>query len=252
MTRDELHAYVTETLVSPSMWHIKAILHCLIDAEVFVSLACTYEDCLLPGIPMDFRALRTEKNRLVVDHIIPREFGGTDKLENLRPIHHSCNSSRAFKGRVRTPEETAKRTETIRNHPLEPCPFCGVEFKFLNKHLPCNGLSQKCGHDISERRARNDKTGAYRCKGCNRDGQRRRNDRIRGGPPPLTALAAGMCRKGHVLTGDSMYFRVRPPTKNGRKDRVEVICRICKQEYDMSKKKGGTVLSGAKMLDARL
>ncbi|WP_084653994.1 HNH endonuclease [Nocardia altamirensis] len=28
------------------------------------------------------------------DHVIPRSKGGTDALENLRPAHKSCNSSR--------------------------------------------------------------------------------------------------------------------------------------------------------------
>ncbi|WP_296216258.1 HNH endonuclease [uncultured Corynebacterium sp.] len=29
-----------------------------------------------------------------IDHIIPRAAGGTDDLDNLRPAHVSCNSSR--------------------------------------------------------------------------------------------------------------------------------------------------------------
>lgn len=28
------------------------------------------------------------------DHILPRALGGTDDLDNLRPAHKSCNSSR--------------------------------------------------------------------------------------------------------------------------------------------------------------
>lgn len=29
-----------------------------------------------------------------IDHIIPRALGGTDELDNLRPAHKRCNSSR--------------------------------------------------------------------------------------------------------------------------------------------------------------
>lgn len=29
-----------------------------------------------------------------IDHLVPRARGGTDDLDNLRPAHQSCNSSR--------------------------------------------------------------------------------------------------------------------------------------------------------------
>ena len=35
------------------------------------------------------------------DHVVPRKFGGSDDLENLRPAHRSCNSRRG--ARLLTP-----------------------------------------------------------------------------------------------------------------------------------------------------
>ncbi|MEZ2371046.1 HNH endonuclease [Arthrobacter sp. RCC_34] len=34
------------------------------------------------------------KRSLSVDHVLPRARGGSDSLENLRPAHVSCNSSK--------------------------------------------------------------------------------------------------------------------------------------------------------------
>lgn len=31
---------------------------------------------------------------LTADHIIPRSRGGNDSIENIKPAHHQCNSSR--------------------------------------------------------------------------------------------------------------------------------------------------------------
>lgn len=45
-------------------------------------------DCHLCGKP-----ILTSRD-LSIDHVLPRARGGSDSLENLRPAHVSCNSSK--------------------------------------------------------------------------------------------------------------------------------------------------------------
>ncbi|MFD7978894.1 HNH endonuclease [Streptomyces sp. NPDC059071] len=92
-------------------WHVKAIVHCLIDLGAIERLECQYENCIL-----DTREFRPRKGgrgheaySLAVDHIDPQMSGGTHRPENLRPIHASCNVSRGL--RKESPETTQKRRE---------------------------------------------------------------------------------------------------------------------------------------------
>ena len=59
--------------------------------------------CPSCGIQMVFSGPRTgpRRNRLSIDHILPRKYGGGDELGNLRPMCCSCNSKR---GAPRPPE----------------------------------------------------------------------------------------------------------------------------------------------------
>lgn len=50
--------------------------------------------CWLCGKPIDLTAPRSSPLGLSVDHVIPRSKGGGDNLDNLRPAHHHCNTSR--------------------------------------------------------------------------------------------------------------------------------------------------------------
>ena len=54
--------------------------------------------CWLCGCPVDF-SISDRKNPKVWsrDHVIPRSWGGSDLLENLRLAHQGCNESRGCK-----------------------------------------------------------------------------------------------------------------------------------------------------------
>lgn len=107
MCRSEMHDQLDA--LNHTNWHVKAIVHCLIDLGQIERLECQYEDCIL-----DTREFRPraggrghESHSLAVDHIDPRMSGGTHRPENLRPIHASCNVSRGL--RKESPETTEKR-----------------------------------------------------------------------------------------------------------------------------------------------
>lgn len=53
-------------------------------------------DCYLCGTPIDMSASRAVGDEdwyfgLHIDHVIPKKLGGTDDIENLRPVHGVCN-----------------------------------------------------------------------------------------------------------------------------------------------------------------
>jgi hypothetical protein len=107
VTKPELHALVDS--LNHTNWHVKAIVHCLIELGQVERLECQYEGCIL-----DTRSFRPraggrghESYSLALDHIDPRMSGGSNRPENLRLIHASCNVSRAM--RPDTPETLAKR-----------------------------------------------------------------------------------------------------------------------------------------------
>lgn len=47
--------------------------------------------CHLCGEPIDYEAHHLEPLAFQIDHIIPRNKGGNDELENLAPAHRKCN-----------------------------------------------------------------------------------------------------------------------------------------------------------------
>ncbi|MGW1492562.1 HNH endonuclease [Streptomyces sp. NPDC002402] len=107
MTKTELHALVDS--LGHTNWHVKALVHCLIELGQVERLECQYENCIL-----DSRSFRPraggrghESYSLALDHIDPRMSGGSNHPENLRLIHSSCNVSRGL--RPDTPETLAKR-----------------------------------------------------------------------------------------------------------------------------------------------
>ena len=68
--------------------------------------------CELCGIPNDERALE-------VDHIIPRNKGGTDEISNLQALCYSCNAMK------RDRDDTDFRAVRAAYATVEPnCPFC--------------------------------------------------------------------------------------------------------------------------------
>ncbi len=50
--------------------------------------------CWLCGVVVDKRLPGTDPNGPTVDHVVPRENGGTNDLGNLRLAHLRCNSAR--------------------------------------------------------------------------------------------------------------------------------------------------------------
>jgi diadenosine tetraphosphate (Ap4A) HIT family hydrolase/5-methylcytosine-specific restriction endonuclease McrA len=70
--------------------------------------------CELCGISADIRALE-------VDHIVPRNLGGTDDPNNLQALCYSCNSMK----RDRDETDFRKVRESF-NRRLESCPFCNL------------------------------------------------------------------------------------------------------------------------------
>jgi ATP adenylyltransferase len=68
--------------------------------------------CELCGISADVRALE-------VDHILPRNLGGTDDPSNLQALCYSCNSMK----RDRDETDFRKVRESF-NHRVDGCPFC--------------------------------------------------------------------------------------------------------------------------------
>lgn len=50
--------------------------------------------CWLCGYAIDLDLPATHRLSFTADHIIPRSLGGPDTLENARPAHRGCNSSR--------------------------------------------------------------------------------------------------------------------------------------------------------------
>src|SRR5215469_2697103 len=70
--------------------------------------------CELCGISADVRALE-------VDHIVPRNLGGTDDPSNLQALCYSCNSMK----RDRDETDFRKVRESF-NRPLVDCPFCNL------------------------------------------------------------------------------------------------------------------------------
>lgn len=49
------------------------------------------------------------------DHVIPRSRGGTDVMENLRPAHRLCNSTRRAEDPFRTPSSVAAPSDVPRS-----------------------------------------------------------------------------------------------------------------------------------------
>jgi ATP adenylyltransferase len=71
--------------------------------------------CELCGISADVRALE-------VDHIVPRNLGGTDDPSNLQALCYSCNSMK----RDRDETDFRKVRESF-NRPVDGCLFCNLD-----------------------------------------------------------------------------------------------------------------------------
>ena len=75
----DLHAQVDD--MNHTNWHVRALVHALIDLGRVTKFECQYEDCIL-----DSRAFRPraggrghEAYSLALDHIDPRGSGGSNR-----------------------------------------------------------------------------------------------------------------------------------------------------------------------------
>lgn len=53
--------------------------------------------CNICGDEIDLTLDRNDNMALSMDHLIPRYYGGTNAIENLRPAHRRCNSSKSWR-----------------------------------------------------------------------------------------------------------------------------------------------------------
>ena len=51
------------------------------------------DNCVYPECPYCKQIIRTQEE-FTVDHIMPRAKGGSDDIENLQPMHKTCNSDK--------------------------------------------------------------------------------------------------------------------------------------------------------------
>lgn len=49
------------------------------------------------GKPMQNRNRNDLETYMTIDHIVPKAQGGTDNIENLRPLCRACNNKRGMK-----------------------------------------------------------------------------------------------------------------------------------------------------------
>ncbi len=91
--REALHKQIEA--LGLTNWRARAILHAMVEAGTLAVI-----ECQLPGCYLETREFVRSPSRgyqrrgLVIDHITPQLQGGSDRPENLRPIHGYCNVAR--------------------------------------------------------------------------------------------------------------------------------------------------------------
>ena len=114
MPRDDLHRQVDS--FNHTNWHVKALVHALIDLGQVERLECQYESCILDS--RDFKPRTKGRGHqiysLCLDHIDPRRSGGSNRPDNLRLIHASCNVARATRIETETLTEARVRGQARR------------------------------------------------------------------------------------------------------------------------------------------
>lgn len=111
--REDLHRQVQA--LAHTNWRCRAILHAMIDAGTLTKMECQLPECFMDNRAFDVQTRGRGHNAkgLVIDHIVPRLQGGSDRPENLRAIHATCNVARA-RGWKMTAEGRAKISEAIK------------------------------------------------------------------------------------------------------------------------------------------
>ena len=75
------------------------------------------------------RICGTDEGEMHIDHVIPRKYGGTHDLENLRVLCKSCNLRKGalndgvFLGRMATPIALSACIYPMKSEPMPDSPF---------------------------------------------------------------------------------------------------------------------------------
>lgn len=95
----------------------RALLYAMIDVGHVTDLSCTWEHCVLPGVPLAPRGGGVKKDSMTFDHTVARVDGGTDHWSNLRLMHYTCNMRKAH---AMSPEVRAKIADSSRKKWKDP------------------------------------------------------------------------------------------------------------------------------------
>jgi hypothetical protein len=110
----DLHAEI-ETYVFSS-WVGYAIVHALIDAGRVLKIECQMPECRRDTRVFAKSGRRGQGDLLVIDHIVHTQDGGSNRIENLRLAHLSCNSGwrKGRPGVIFTDEAKARISAGVR------------------------------------------------------------------------------------------------------------------------------------------
>lgn len=85
---------------------------------------------------------------LTMDHVLPRYFGGTNAIENLRPAHRGCNSRKNFRTQAGDKRISRSEREALRR---EARAKAEAEESRIKASLDPNSLEYKlrfCGVEV--------------------------------------------------------------------------------------------------------
>jgi 5-methylcytosine-specific restriction endonuclease McrA len=91
--KESLHQMVDAYFSRHKRRMLRALVHALVDLGQVTSLACQWDKCVLPGVPMEPSGRGPAC--ISLDHIIALENGGSDRPENLQLLHNTCNNRKA-------------------------------------------------------------------------------------------------------------------------------------------------------------
>lgn len=126
LERSELHRQIDQQGIGD--WHVRALLHALVDLGHITKLECQLPECPLDSrefVPRTGGRGQWGGKGIVVDHIHPQLQGGSDRVENLRILHMSCNCRRS-RGQKRSDEVRAKISAAAKARPTRMRPGNGV------------------------------------------------------------------------------------------------------------------------------
>jgi hypothetical protein len=103
MNISDLHEQVSTLFTGPKSSRERSLIHAMIDLGHITEFVCSWEHCVLPGVPLGPSHRGKRRDSVTFDHTLARVDGGTDHWSNLRLMHHTCNmrKSHAFGAQVR-------------------------------------------------------------------------------------------------------------------------------------------------------